>query len=486
MKHIKKILSTFSASEKDNFIAYLKKRNRRGDAKNIFLIQFLDEGKVKDIDVLLYGKPSKGAYHALCKRVLDTLIEFVGSKSFAEETSNELEVLKLLLASRLFFEQKLYKVAFNTLGKAESKARDIENHSILNEIYQTKIQYAYLNDSWKLQEIILDYEKNKKLSNQDFQLNMAYAKIKSDLNLNKSASINTIIIEAFLQFDIEITKDLTYKSLYQLMEITTTTAKLKNDFYLVSPFMIDLYKKVEQKGLVPEKQKYYYISILYLMAVTMFRNKQFISSKKLISKIHQELIASKQNFKKIFIEKLTILSALNETYTGNFEIGIELLQKDNETSLNKKLLLVMCFFQQEMYQEAYRKLISLNRTDDWYQKKMGWIWIVKKNIIEILLLIELDKLDIVLIRLQRFSKKFNKQLIEIGEKRVLTFIGLVKEYYEFPEIVTSEDFKNKVEISFEWLNREEEDIFVMSFYSWLKSKMEKRNLYEVTLELVGS
>lgn len=194
---------------------------------------------------------------------------------------------------------------------------------------------------------------------------------------------------------------------------------------------------------------------------------------------------SKKSLKNVFSEKLTMLSALNETYTGNIELGVALLRRDVTASLDKNLLLIMCLFQKELYSKAYKKLLSLNRTDDWYQKKMGWIWMIKKNIIEILLLIELDKLDIVLIRLERFSKKFTKLLIKNGEERVLTFIGLTKEYYEFPELVSSEGFKNKVETSFEWIGREQEDIFVMSFYSWLKAKMEKRNLYEVTLELVS-
>jgi hypothetical protein len=41
-----------------------------------------------------------------------------------------------------------------------------------------------------------------------------------------------------------------------------------------------------------------------------------------------------------------------------------------------------------------------------------------------------------------------------------------------------------VKDSFEWKVRIEEDIFVMSFYAWLKAKMEKTPLYQTTLDLV--
>ena len=42
-----------------------------------------------------------------------------------------------------------------------------------------------------------------------------------------------------------------------------------------------------------------------------------------------------------------------------------------------------------------------------------------------------------------------------------------------------------MEQSFEWIGPEREDIFVMSFYAWLKSKMEKKLLYKTTLDLVA-
>ena len=62
---------------------------------------------------------------------------------------------------------------------------------------------------------------------------------------------------------------------------------------------------------------------------------------------------------------------------------------------------------------------------------------------------------------------------------------LVSHYYQYPEQVTSAAFKARVEESFDWLGPEREDIFVMSFYAWLKSKMEQTPLYETTLTLVN-
>ncbi|WP_179020898.1 hypothetical protein [Winogradskyella forsetii] len=58
-------------------------------------------------------------------------------------------------------------------------------------------------------------------------------------------------------------------------------------------------------------------------------------------------------------------------------------------------------------------------------------------------------------------------------------------YYLKPESVSTEEFKNKLEIAFEWVTIHEEDIFVISFYAWLKSKVENKDLYQTTLHLLN-
>jgi hypothetical protein len=86
--------------------------------------------------VILYGKPSKGAYHALSKRLHDLLIDFIATKGFDKESSEEMNALKLLLVEDIFF-SKNSLTFFKTLAKAEIIAGKHSLFNILNEIYQT-------------------------------------------------------------------------------------------------------------------------------------------------------------------------------------------------------------------------------------------------------------------------------------------------------------------------------------------------------------
>lgn len=484
MIYISSILSTLSSEEKREFDQFLAQKSRRGDAKNRKLLKLIESGKTSDLDHILYGKPSRNAYHALCKRLQDNLIDFVASKSFSEESSEEMQILKLLLASRIFFEHGEIKTAFKTLSQAERAANSLDTYSILNEIYSTKIQYAHLNDKLQLGQVISEAKKNMQLVQQEQQLNMAYAKIKARLKENSKTSVNAIIEEAFSDFDIQIDKTLTYKSLFQLMNLTTSAASLQSDYYEITPFVESVYDIIKEKQR-SDKHLFYHIEILHLIAVTHFRNKSFNKSRQFTSLMETEMLKKDGTFYKRFSEKLTILKILNANYTGDANTAFLLMKKNENASLQLDLTFMMCLFQQGRYQDAYAIIKRNVHSDNWYEKKAGWIWVLKKNMIEILLLIELDKLDLVLSRLNSFKRKFYPLLREVGETRVITFMKLVSYVYERPEAVTSETFKIRVENSFEWVGSQREDIFVMSFYAWLKAKMEQKDLYRTTLELVS-
>ena len=159
MDSISSIISILRKEEKRKFKVGMKQRNRRSDVKNIELFQLLDAPIQQDnLDVVLYGKSSKGAYHALRKRLHDSLIDFIAAKNFEEESSKEMSALKLVLASRTFFQHQQVKIAFKSLAKAELIANKYDLFSILNEIYQTQIQFAHLNDTLDFQKLIKKYQ----------------------------------------------------------------------------------------------------------------------------------------------------------------------------------------------------------------------------------------------------------------------------------------------------------------------------------------
>jgi len=119
-------------------------------------------------------------------------------------------------------------------------------------------------------------------------------------------------------------------------------------------------------------------------------------------------------------------------------------------------------------------------------KKQVLFGLSKKNLIEILLQIDLGNIDLVDSRIKSFKRNYFKNLSEINQERVITYLKLVEIYYKNPEIVTTKEFKENVATSFNWIDTKKEDIFMMSFFAWLKAKMTKQDIYLVTLDLINT
>ncbi|MGJ8683877.1 MAG: hypothetical protein ACSHWW_04600 [Nonlabens sp.] len=484
MKELIAIISSMNGEERLAFHAFAKAKNRRSDVKNITLFHLLEKGVTTGLAEKIYGKENHNALYALTKRLRDSLIDFTTSHSLETESDEEMQILKSLLASRIFFEKGLYKLGFKTLKKALQKAQYLELYALLNEIYHTLLQYAHKDESIELPLIIQDYQENLKNHLAEAHLITAYASIKADLQ-HTSQDVEEVIARHLKVNDIKLDSSFGYKSLYTLMTIAADAAGIKTDYYSASHFMEEAYRIVSAKKDLASRHLYYHIAILNLMSMTHFRNKDFKKASVFLDIMKAQLEQEKGKHKKTFEESYIKLRSLVAIYTGKLNDGITQLDHIKNPSPESQLAAIMAHFQKEDYLKCSSIMRDLSHSNDFYEKRAGFIWVIKRNIIEILILIERNQPDLVESRMRSFNKKYKKRLLDKNEIRVLAYLKLLRKYYDAPHEVTTEAFFNTVEKSFNWIGVEREDIFVMTFYAWLKAKMQSRPLYEITLELTA-
>ena len=230
-----------------------------------------------------------------------------------------------------------------------------------------------------------------------------------------------------------------------------------------------------------------------MIANILFRNKKFEESLRYLELMHSLMNENKQKYLNHFLPKHDLLVSLNYNYSKNQEKGMLLLEsyinKKNVaiiTQLDIYLSLIVYYFQNENFEKAQKLISKFYHTDQWYINKAGIIWTIKKSLIEILLQIDLGNINLVDSRLKSFKRNYFKYLKEINQDKVINYLKLVETYYKHPETATTESFYKKVENSFNWIDREKEDIFMKSFFAWLKAKMTKQKVYLVTLDLINS
>ena len=494
--NLETLITSLSTDDFVKFDSFLKDKNRRTDVKNtaLFKLIYSNTHSSEEIKEKLYPQKTKGAYHALRSRLFNSLIDFLASSTLEDENNERIQIIKLITVARLQLEKREFKLALKLLNKAEVIANEYQYYGYLNEIYHLKIEHSNNLESLELEYLITSFKKNQQQYFLEEEMNIVYAKIKKLLHQiryeGKTTNFQELLSSTIESHNINYNDNLSFKSLYQLLTIASISASVTKDFLVIEPFMLETYQILEQRA-DKEKQTYFHIQVLFMIANTLFRNKKFEKSLHFLSLMQKLMISNRKKYYTRFLHKYELLKALNLNYTDNQSSAIANLElllakkhNDTESTLDIHLSLIVFYFQKNEFQNAYKLLKNLHHTDKYYTGKVGKEWIIKKGLIELLLLIELDYVDVFENKLFRFRRQHRKYLKENNLEKVLVFLKLVEDYYKNPKLIFSEKFLERIENSFEWVGAKREDIFEMSFYAWLKSKILQKPLYEVTLDFV--
>lgn len=493
MSDLKTLVSLLNTSEHGEFVQYLSSRNKRHDVRNVELFRAVNAGK----EQLLKDTLGFNAFNVLSKRVSDRLLDFTATKTLSNEATAEIGVIKQILVARKLFTFGKFKLGFRIIAKADKAAINLNHYTLLNEIYHTMIQYSYHENSQDQEVIFKKFELNKAEFVAHERLNMVYAVVKKAFNEAEyngdSVDMELLLKENFSRFGIEERMAYNFQTLYQLAQIADIAGAYNKSYFETNLYFVDQIDAL--KGGEGDSEKYliYHIDVLYLVANIYFRKKEFTKSMKYLELMREQMNRFKGKFKKDRLVQYATLKALNENFTGNYQVALETVNTviesnhyNREQLLNPLLTKVMIMFQQGEMKEAQSIMGRFRHSDLWYERHIGQEWVLNKKYIEILLHIELQNTDLVDSRINSLVRKYAKLFKTSKANYVLPFLKLIKQYEQQPDVVQSKKFKSQVEKAIEWKPLQQEDIFLSSFYAWLKSKMEDRNLYEVTLELAGT
>ncbi|WP_417367718.1 hypothetical protein [Flavobacterium beibuense] len=498
MNALGEIISIMSTDDKSAFIKHLNNKNKRKDTLNTDLFKLLETDDI-NIKKKLYGtSKNTDAYHALRKRVYDSLISFMANRSFESNTDDEHEIMRLLMVSRVFFEHKLYKEAFKCLAKAESKALATEHFSLLNEIYQTQIQFAHFDPWFNLDKAIAGFSaNNKKLRNEE-QLNLAYAVMRWELgeiyHKGKITDLQQLITGTMKSFGISLREVLTFKSLYQMLFIANEYASINSNYSLIEPFLERSYRFIITRQELAQKHLYYHIYILYFMANIHFRNRRFTLCSQYLEIMAAEMQKQNKKYYSRFIARYYLLHLLNENYSGNGEATLAIMtkalaetKKADPTDRNDLIFFAVIYWlQHNNAREARRYMREFIHSDSWYEKRMGMDWAIKRSLVEIVMHTELEDTELALSRLKGFKRRYKKYLKEVNEERVLLYAALVEKYILDKSIAQNDTFKQQLDLLTQHAITESGDVFVLSFIGWLLATVHKKQVYPTILSLINN
>ncbi|MFP9097412.1 hypothetical protein ACLI09_00025 [Flavobacterium sp. RHBU_24] len=496
MNAIEDIISLMNNDDNKDFTGYLQKKNKRGDTRNIRLFKLIETDDINEIKNLYKGQDNSDAYHALRKRLHDSLVDFMANRTFEKNTSQANEVLRLLVVSRYFLEHQLTKTAFKCLAKAEARAIPLEQFSLLNEIYHTRLQYAHLNPAENLDALIKKHKDNEKQMQQEGQLNIGYALLRRELaeiqHKGKVIDFRAFIESTMGSLDVSLDEVLTYKSLYQILFIANEYATMNHNFSLVEPFVKKSFEFIEGSKDRAEGQLYYHIYILYFLANINFRNHRFAESEAYLTRMLEQMQKQGSRYYDRFYLRHQLLLSLNRHFNGDPGGAISLAErtlkaaspKANPIDVNDLRVCLAMYCVQLSDRTAFNHIAQFTHSDAWYEKKLGMLWAIRKSLLEIVMYAQFGHEELALTRLKSFKRRYKKYLAEVSEQRVMDYALMVERYILKPEIAQHPGFKKNI---LALINPHiKEDLFIISFLGWLLAKADKKTAYQAAIDLIGS
>ncbi|MDR2276146.1 MAG: hypothetical protein LBF27_34895 [Sphingobacterium sp.] len=493
MDSITELIGVLNNEDIRDFKGFLKKKNKRNDVKNIRLFEILETDDINRLKKLYGTSKNKDAYHALRKRLHDSLLFFISNKTFERDNSEAHEALRLLIVGRFLLENNLVKLGLKCLQRAEQKALLLEQFSLLNEILQIRLQYAYLDPSPNLDQLIDRFMLNQHKVRQEAKFQIAYALLRSELQdihlKGKIVDLTRLVTDTIGKYDISLRELLSFKSLYQLLFIANEYATIHQNYALVQSFLTTSDEFITRQEASSVHHLFYYLHILYYLANFNLRNGLFHESLVYLERLITSCPPG-TTFRTQFYLRYHLLKALNYHYMGEGAQALAVLRfgiqqvtvKSNETDVADLQLCLAMFLTQFQDKLALTELRKMIRTDTWYEKKMGMLWTIRKNLLEILIHSQFGDIDLAASRVKSFRRRYKKYLETVRESRVVDFLRLVEKYLQNPAIVRDKHFIAAIDSLAG--NTENQDLFVLGFIAWLKSLITSESPYQTLLSLV--
>jgi hypothetical protein len=493
MDSLSELTKLLNTNDKKLFRQFIQHKNKKADVKNLALLDLIETDDIDGISNLYQSEKNNDAYHALRKRLQDNLLLFLSQKTFESSHSETYDALRLVVVGRFLLENDLVKIGFKCLNKAERLAEQLEQFNLLNELLLLKLQYAHLQGAEDLEALTARFLSNQSDMQREAKLNLAYAFLRRELQeiqlKGKIVNLTSLMLTTVRKYKISAKDLMTYKSIYQILFIANEYAAIQQNYGLIERYIQRTNHFIKNQTHQQRSYIFYHISILYYLANFHLRRKDFMKSASYLKEM-MDLMQTDSRYHKLFYLRHQLLYGLNLYFTGSASEAIKLLRESlsdkKQTSKPEDIedlrVCLTMFLALCDDRGSLKQLAMLTRTDAWYEKRMGMLWTIRKNLMEILVYAQFSNIELAMSRLSSFRRRYKKYLLKTSEERVLLYLRLVEKYLLKPDVIFNQPYRNDVLSLLD--QSENNDIFTLSFISWLRARWEKKTAYEVVLTLM--
>ncbi len=493
------IVQSFNEEEKKGFEHFINRFRVRNSRKDLDLFNRLSDSRKlsqEEAFIVLYeGKNEKEAYHALRKRLLGHLIEYISVKEINEQkgTTHYTSEGLLNLACYLF-ERGAFEPGWQYLNRAQRSELKKEDYLLQSKIYMLWLEnWEDYPGKEKFNDVYKYYINSKDKADKEQKLKLALSIVKRKIEQYKQQlkdiNIDVIIKDVTEGLELKKRDFHSVENLNYITKIIRSSSLVSKDYQGVESFLKTRIKKIDKKEGV-NVFSFEYWELVYFYAHALYRLKKISKAKEVL----KEVDLCKGNLLKAKKEdlfcKIELLKWACEFYDNNLGAAIQrLLIHEKGTAfdnillhdLDRKLNLITSFFAAGDYARGTGVINSIKHSAQWLQKKKGLEFRVKFQLIEILFFLETGKIDLVLMRI-RALKRVIREVVKLNPnyKNLNVFLNVIN------SSINKGGFKGleKELEKFDFTPFKRENIQAMAFYAYLKSKVYSKDYYKTLIELV--
>ncbi|WP_139925376.1 hypothetical protein [Hymenobacter sp. DG01] len=504
MDDLRTTLSTFSTDERKEFRQFIQRQRRkqkgRMDVRLCDLLLHQKEYTTEELLTRLYPEePNAVAYYALRKRLMRHLTDYLLLRQRQQDPTAASSVRGLLTLAQYLFEVGVPRLAWSTARKAEKLACQNEQYELLNTVYNLQIAQAGSKYADDLLDIIQRRNLNKKAADEEERANIADSLIRQRLRQARvkgraGESFDTILQDVLREYDLQEAFARRPALLYRLMSIARAAMLVRRDYLSFAPFVMRCYHLMEKRHGFQPAHREAQLGLLYMIAHSLYRTRRFRESVEYLERLRAVLESGPKLESTGLRARYTFLLAANYAFLRRNADSIRLLEDILRTplaprdQLTARLGLGFHYFAEGQFQKTNQALLGIGRTDHWCEQEMGVEWVLNRNMGEMLTQLELGNPDLALNRLRAIERLIKERFGPDGGgyAAVLYYLQLVRDIVDEPELARTSAFAERAAQIPSFVPLEQEDLQALSFYSWLKARIQSRPYYEVLLELAGA
>lgn len=485
MDFIKETVLTFSQKDKEEFKRFISRKKVKDKRKDVQVFNTLYETYLDNSNKIDFKGDQN--YHAVRKRIAKELVNFlILKKSTAGVNSLEGRLLMI----QYFVDLSRYEIAWELLLKEE---RHPKNKSAEQQL---KIQYLKLKVlpycGWEFfeetKQKIVHFQKSE---TRKMQFQLSFIQIQKELKekiIAGEVGFTTNMIEnVFKQYAEIDNENLDPSTHLRLIEIVRSEYLIKRKFRLFASIVQDYYDMIFVKFTVNDISKSILAQLEYIMAHAYFRSRNFKTSTIHINKLKQIIdidaevalnfttrYVSLKSAIDVFEDKVKDAILGHEHYLSSHNSKLKLKEQ-----LNLSLNLVAYYCVDKSYKDANRILIYMNQSDSYYQRHMGREWLIRKELIRSLIQVEIGNEENAITILENLKKKHADMFVIEPYSMVLFYINTFLTFLHEPFQTTEKEIIKMEEQTNLKNTKIVDDPKLLSFYVWLKSKITKKDLYDL-------